>query len=106
MQKGCGKNGESAWCLATRNGAELVPTSLNRATTTVQQTLVHLFLARFTLTEHEVKALTSREVPVGPELFAAMDKVERIRADCRALLSGEAGEGTQAGLVCTVISLV
>jgi hypothetical protein len=27
------------------------------------------------------------------------DKTERIRADCRALLSGEAGEGTQAGQV-------
>ncbi|KAI5479514.1 component of oligomeric golgi complex 6 [Pseudohyphozyma bogoriensis] len=69
-----------------------------RATTTVQQTLVHLFLNRFTLTDAELDALTSREIPVGPELFDAMDKVERIRADCRALLSGEAGEGTQAGL--------
>ncbi|TNY22049.1 oligomeric Golgi complex subunit 6 [Rhodotorula diobovata] len=69
-----------------------------RATTTVQQSLVHVFLARFTLTDAELRALTSREVPVGPELFAAMDKTERIRADCRALLSGEAGEGTQAGV--------
>ncbi|GAA6043711.1 hypothetical protein JCM8097_007495 [Rhodosporidiobolus ruineniae] len=69
-----------------------------RATTAVQQSLVHVFLARFTLTDAELRALTSREVPVGPELFAAMDKTERIRADCRALLSGEAGEGTQAGL--------
>ncbi|BGP43615.1 Golgi transport complex subunit 6 [Rhodotorula kratochvilovae] len=69
-----------------------------RATTTVQQSLVHVFLSRFTLTDAELRALTSREVPVGPELFAAMDKTERIRADCRALLSGEAGEGTQAGL--------
>ncbi|GAA5932727.1 hypothetical protein JCM3775_002220 [Rhodotorula graminis] len=69
-----------------------------RATTTVQQSLIHVFLARFTLTESELRALTSRDVPVGPELFAAMDKTERIRADCRALLSGEAGEGTQAGL--------
>ncbi|GAA5821598.1 hypothetical protein JCM3770_005309 [Rhodotorula araucariae] len=69
-----------------------------RAVTTVQQSLVHVFLSRFTLTDAELRALTSREVPVGPELFAAMDKTERIRADCRALLSGEAGEGTQAGL--------
>ena len=68
------------------------------ATTTVQQSLVHLFLSRFTLTDAELRALTSREVPVGQELFDAMDKTERIRADCRALLSGEAGEGTQAGL--------
>ncbi|GAA5834551.1 hypothetical protein JCM11251_007038 [Rhodosporidiobolus azoricus] len=69
-----------------------------RATTSVQQSLVHVFLARFTLTDAELRALSGREVPVGPELFAAMDKTERIRADCRALLSGEAGEGTQAGL--------
>ncbi|GAA6004653.1 Golgi transport complex subunit COG6 [Rhodotorula paludigena] len=69
-----------------------------RATTTVQQSLVHVFLTRFTLTDAELRALNSREVPVGPELFAAMDKTDRIRADCRALLSGEAGEGTQAGL--------
>ena len=69
----------------------------DRATTSSRQSLVHLFLTRFTLSESEVKALTSREVPVGPALFAAMDKTERIRADCRALLSGEAGQGTQAG---------
>ncbi|GAA5919249.1 hypothetical protein JCM1841_006519 [Sporobolomyces salmonicolor] len=69
-----------------------------RSTTAVQQSLVHLFLTRFTLSDAELRALTSREVPVGPELFAAMDKTERIRADCKALLSGEAGEGTQAGL--------
>lgn len=65
----------------------------------MQQSLVHLFLTRFTLSESELRALTAREVPVGPELFDAMDKTERIRADCRALLSGEAGDGTQAGSV-------
>lgn len=65
----------------------------------MQQNLVHLFLTRFTLTDDELRALSSREVPVGPQLFAAMDKTERIRQDCRALLSGEAGEGTQAGSV-------
>ncbi|GAA5966005.1 hypothetical protein JCM21900_004920 [Sporobolomyces salmonicolor] len=69
-----------------------------RSTTAVQQSLVHLFLTRFTLSDAELRALISREVPVGPELFAAMDKTERIRADCKALLSGEGGEGTQAGL--------
>ncbi|KAM0789745.1 hypothetical protein ACM66B_006600 [Microbotryomycetes sp. NB124-2] len=69
-----------------------------RATATTQQSLVQLFLSRFTLTEAEVRALNSQEVPVGPELFAAMDKTERIRRDCRSLLSGELGEGTQAGM--------
>lgn len=69
------------------------------ASTTTQQTLLHLFLTRFTLSDAELRALTSRDVPVGRELFDAMDKTERIRMDCRALLSGEAGEGTQAGYV-------
>ncbi|KDE04704.1 hypothetical protein MVLG_04843 [Microbotryum lychnidis-dioicae p1A1 Lamole] len=69
-----------------------------RAATTVQQSLVHLFLTRFSLTDDELRILTSREIPVGPDLFAAMNKTERIRSDCRALLSGEAGQGTQAGL--------
>lgn len=69
----------------------------HRSNVTVQQSLVHLFLTRFTLSDTELRALTSRDVPVGPELFVAMDKTERIRADCRALLSGEAGEGTKAG---------
>ncbi|KAK4051597.1 Golgi transport complex subunit 6 [Microbotryomycetes sp. JL201] len=62
------------------------------------QSLVHLFLTRFTLSDAEVRALNSQDVPVGPELFAAMDKTERIRRDCRSLLSGELGEGTQAGM--------
>ncbi|GAA5881595.1 hypothetical protein JCM3774_006489 [Rhodotorula dairenensis] len=69
-----------------------------RTTTAIQQSLVQVFLARFTLTDAELRALSSRDVPVGPKLFAAMDKTEWIRADCRALLSGEAGEGTKAGL--------
>ncbi|SGY81921.1 BQ5605_C009g05534 [Microbotryum silenes-dioicae] len=69
-----------------------------RAATTVQQSLVHLFLTRFSLTDDELRILTSREIPVGPDLFAAMNKTERIRSDCRALLSGEAGQGTLAGL--------
>ncbi|KAK4056417.1 Golgi transport complex subunit 6 [Microbotryomycetes sp. JL221] len=69
-----------------------------RATAQNQQALVHLFLSRFTLTDQEVRALTSPDVPVGPELFAAMDKTERIRQDCRSLLSGELGDGTQAGM--------
>ncbi|GAA5901349.1 Golgi transport complex subunit COG6 [Sporobolomyces salmoneus] len=69
-----------------------------RSNVVVQQSLVHLFLTRFTLSDAELRTLSSRDVSVGPELFAAMDKTERIRADCRALLSGEAGEGTKAGL--------
>lgn len=62
--------------------------------------IVDLFLKRFTLSDAESRALTSREVPVGPALFQSLDRVERIRFDCQALLAGE--EGTiQAGSVET-----
>jgi hypothetical protein len=59
---------------------------------------VSAFLTRFTLTDAELRALTSRDVPVGPELFAAMEKTELIRSDCRVLLAGEADAAAQAGL--------
>ena len=58
--------------------------------------IIERFLGRFTLSEPELAALTSREIPVGNNLFEALDRVERIRFDCQALLAGE--EGTvQAG---------
>jgi hypothetical protein len=48
-----------------------------------KQTIVTLFLARFTLSEAETAALTSRDVPVGGRFFTnAMDKVVRVCADC------------------------
>jgi conserved oligomeric Golgi complex subunit 6 len=62
-----------------------------------KQSLVLLFLSRFTLTDTEVAALSSRDVPIGPQFFAALDRVTRIRADCRVLMAGEEGP-TQAGL--------
>ncbi|KAK7693935.1 hypothetical protein QCA50_003509 [Cerrena zonata] len=62
-----------------------------------RQSVVSLFLSRFTLTSDEAEAITSREVPVGPRFFAAMDKTEKIREDCRVLMAGEDGP-TQAGL--------
>jgi hypothetical protein len=58
--------------------------------------IIERFLGRFTLSDSELAALTSREIPVGNNLFEALDRVERIRFDCQALLAGE--EGTvQAG---------
>lgn len=63
-----------------------------------KKTIISLFLARFTLTEAEVEALTSRDVPIGERFFEAMDKTERIREDCRVLMSGEDGP-TRAGCV-------
>ena len=61
-----------------------------------RQTIITLFLARFTLTPDEAEAIASREVPVGPRFFAAMDKAERVRDDCRVLMAGEDGP-TKAG---------
>ncbi|KAJ3516161.1 hypothetical protein NLJ89_g1297 [Agrocybe chaxingu] len=62
-----------------------------------KKSIITLFLARFTLSDSEVEAMTSREVPVGQRFFEAMDKTERIREDCRVLMSGEEGP-TKAGL--------
>lgn len=59
---------------------------------------MQLFLARFTLSASEEAALSSREVEVGPEVFSALDHVERIRNDCRALLGGDEAK-MQAGYV-------
>jgi hypothetical protein len=71
-------------------------TDLARSSAQLRSQIIQLFLSRFTLSEQEVAALTSREVPVGQGLFEALDRVERIRFDCQALLAGE--EGTvQAG---------
>ncbi|KAG8913144.1 Golgi transport complex subunit 6 [Tulasnella sp. 417] len=68
-----------------------------RQATASRQSIISLFLSRFTLTEDETQAVASRDVPVGPQVFAAMDRIEKIRNDCRVLMSGEEGE-TKAGL--------
>ena len=39
-----------------------------------------------------------RDVPIGQRFFEAMDRTERIREDCRVLMSGEDGP-TKAGCV-------
>ena len=49
-----------------------------------------LFLDRFILND-EVEAITSREISLGSQFFSAMNKTERIRGDCRVLMSGEDG---------------
>ncbi|KAI3612712.1 conserved oligomeric golgi complex subunit 6 [Moniliophthora roreri] len=63
----------------------------------VKQSIISLFLSRFTLTEDEVEAITSRDVAVGKRFFMAMDKTEKVRDDCRVLMAGEEGP-TKAGL--------
>ena len=54
-----------------------------------RQSIVDLFLARFTLSDEEANALSSSNVPVGPTFFAAMDRAQAIRDDCRVLMVGE-----------------
>ncbi|KAF8753532.1 Oligomeric complex COG6 [Rhizoctonia solani] len=66
-------------------------------TTNTRQEIIALFLDRFTLSAAELEAITSRDIPVGKQMFDAMDKLERIREDCRVLMTGEGGE-TKAGL--------
>ncbi|KAG9099599.1 Golgi transport complex subunit 6 [Ceratobasidium sp. UAMH 11750] len=68
-----------------------------KQTTAARQEIINLFLERFTLSPAEAEAITSRDVPVGKRMFDAMDKLERIREDCRVLMSGEGGEN-KAGL--------
>ncbi|KAG9013500.1 Golgi transport complex subunit 6 [Tulasnella sp. 427] len=70
---------------------------VQRQATGARQSIITLFLSRFTLTEEETQAVASRDVPVGPQVFAAMDRIEKIRNDCRVLMSGEEGQ-TKAGL--------
>ncbi|KAF9014960.1 oligomeric Golgi complex subunit 6 [Cyathus striatus] len=61
-----------------------------------KKSIISLFLDRFKLTGDETEALTSRDVSIGTAFFAALDKTEQIREDCRVLMSGEDGP-TQAG---------
>jgi len=76
----------------------------SRASAQLRSMIIERFLGRFTLSEPELAALTSREIPVGNNLFEALDRVERIRFDCQALLAGE--EGTvQAGYVVRMLLL-
>ena len=62
----------------------------------VKQSIIALFLSRFTLSADEQAAIASRDVPVGPRFFAAMDKASAIRDDCRVLMTGDEGD-TKAG---------
>ncbi|KAI0929236.1 hypothetical protein AcW1_006229 [Taiwanofungus camphoratus] len=68
-----------------------------RQAVATRQSIISLFLGRFTLSEDEKEAITSREVAAGPRFFSAMDKAEKIRDDCQVLMTGEEGP-TKAGL--------
>jgi hypothetical protein len=59
-----------------------------------QMSIVSLFLSRFTLNEEEVTAITSRDITLAENFFAAMDKTETVRNNCRVLMTGEDGPTT------------
>ncbi|KAJ1038338.1 hypothetical protein NDA10_001000 [Ustilago hordei] len=59
-----------------------------RAAALIQVQVAKLFLDRFTLSEAERASIYSRQVRVGNHLFAAMDKLQRIRSECQILLQG------------------
>jgi hypothetical protein len=88
---------------ASVNGA-LTILPLTRQEVEDKKSIITLFLARFTLTEAEIEALTSRDVPIGQRFFDAMDKTERIREDCRVLMAGEDGS-TKAGCVFLLVDI-
>lgn len=72
-----------------------------QVTTDQQRAILDLFLSRFVLPPKESDAITNTSIPVGSSLFAAMDHLDQIRTDCRALLEGGAGVtsgGTRAGM--------
>ncbi|EIW84653.1 oligomeric complex COG6 [Coniophora puteana RWD-64-598 SS2] len=60
-----------------------------------QARIVDLFLSRFLLSEQDAETLAS--APVGPRFFAAMDRAEKLRADCAILFEEGGGEG-KAGM--------
>ena len=63
----------------------------------VRQSIITLFLSRFTLSAEEKDAIASRDVHIGPRFFEAMDKATKIRDDCRVLMTGDEGD-TKAGV--------
>ena len=93
MQVPYEKNGPSP-CIALHS--QNSPRCISRQAVAVRQSIITLFLSRFTLSADEKAALASRDVPVGPRFFAAMDKAAKIRDDCRVLMTGDEG-ATAAG---------
>ncbi|KAG0028552.1 Golgi transport complex subunit 6 [Podila clonocystis] len=55
----------------------------------VRQTILEAFLDRFTLSESEITILCSTAMDVTPVFFDALEHLEKIHADCNALLITE-----------------
>lgn len=63
----------------------------------VKKSIIDLFLTKFTLTEEEAGIIKSGDAPIGTRFFQVMDKIDKIRDDCRVLMVGEEGP-TQSGI--------
>lgn len=61
-----------------------------------KKSIIDLFLTKFTLTEEEAGIIKSGDAPIGTRFFQVMDKIDKIRDDCRVLMVGEEGP-TQSG---------
>ncbi|KAF9429672.1 Golgi transport complex subunit 6 [Podila epigama] len=55
----------------------------------VRQTILEAFLDRFTLSESEITILCSTAMDITPAFFDALEHLEKIHADCNALLITE-----------------
>lgn len=73
----------------SRSHIFLLTPRFDRQQVKTRQSIVDLFLARFTLSADEADAFYSPEISVGPTFFAAMDRAQAIREDCRVLMAGE-----------------
>jgi hypothetical protein len=49
--------------------------------------VVDRFLAKFTLTEQEIKILSATSEPVNIEFFDALNHLQQIYSDCQLLLT-------------------
>jgi hypothetical protein len=69
-----------------------------RARIDTRQTIANALLERFTLSQPEIDALTTRGAPLNTAFFSSMTNGERIYEDCRLLLAtSEEDAPAQAG---------
>ena len=87
------------------NYTYLLTPGIHRQQVKTRQSIITLFLARFTLSADEANALSSSEVPVGPTFFAAVDRAQAIRDDCRVLMAGE-DSPSRAGFVSFLLNSI
>ncbi|KAJ3021051.1 Golgi transport complex subunit 6 [Thoreauomyces humboldtii] len=89
----CCREMEEKLDAATSNTSHLIKRTQELKTQSkqcsVRRAVIDVFLARFTLSDAEVATLTSPSQHVGVEFFDALQHLERISNDCKALLVTE-----------------